>query len=113
MADDTTKNAAEIAIAALGGLTGISALAVFVRGLFTGTAGQDKETRDGLTAENARLRTEQTKLQGEVDVLRASIEQLTTSRLNLISSRAEARAVLREAERELTRPVTVWPPDPL
>ncbi len=113
MADDTTREALTWAVGGAGGLSVVGLLSVLIRGLLTGTIVQEKEVRDDLRVEVNRLREDQTSLKAEVDALRASILALTTHKLYLLSSRAEARALVNALERDLGRVPTIWPPDPL
>ncbi len=113
MADDTTNSALGYAVAAVGGLGGLSLLGVFVKGLLSGTIVTEKEVRDDLRTEVNRLREDQVRQQGEIDGLRTAMRLLTGVNLHLMTSRADARAALREAERELHRTPTEWPVDPI
>ncbi|MDV6376021.1 hypothetical protein [Deinococcus arenicola] len=106
------QNAVDLVVKLLGGTVGVGAIAVFVRGLFSGTIISEKEMRDDLRTEVGRLRTVQEQQGQEIDELRLSIRTLTTTNLHLISTRAEARALVNTLERELRRTPTVWPPDP-
>ncbi|AWT34596.1 hypothetical protein DM785_02765 [Deinococcus actinosclerus] len=56
MADEPTKDALGTAMTWLGGGGALAAIGVLIKGFVTGTAGQEKEIRDALAEENARLR---------------------------------------------------------
>ncbi|MFK7601904.1 hypothetical protein ACI3L1_06795 [Deinococcus sp. SM5_A1] len=113
MADDTTREALTWAVGGAGGLSVVGLLGVLIRGLLTGTIVQEKEVRDDLRTEVNRLREDQVRQQGEIDGLRTAMRLLTGVNLHLMTSRADARAALREAERELHRTPTEWPVDPI
>ncbi|CAM3837427.1 hypothetical protein [Deinococcus frigens] len=106
------QNTVELVLKMVGGTVGLGAIGVFVRGLFSGTIISEKEMRDDLRTEVGRLRLIQERQQTEIDELRRGVRQLTNINLHLISSRAEARALVNALERELGRVPTIWPPDP-
>lgn len=56
MADEPLKDAANTALGALGATGALAALGVFLKGLFTGSTGQEAEVRKALQEENKRLR---------------------------------------------------------
>lgn len=56
MADEPLKDAANTALGALGATGALAALGVFLKGLFTGSTGQEAEVRKALQEENRRLK---------------------------------------------------------
>ena len=56
MADEPIKDAASAALGALGATGAAAAIGVFLKGLFTGSTGQEAEVRKALQEENRRLR---------------------------------------------------------
>lgn len=56
MADEPTQNALSTAVQALVGTGALAAIGVFLKGLLTGSTGQEKEIREALQEENKRLR---------------------------------------------------------
>lgn len=95
-----------------GGGIALTALGAFIRGLFNGTSGQEKELRTEYREELNRLRTVQEAQQTEIDELRNDVRRLTEMNLYLLTTRAEARAELSTLQRQQGLTVTTWPPDP-
>ncbi|AIZ44886.1 hypothetical protein QR90_06850 [Deinococcus radiopugnans] len=112
MAEGSTQGVVNLVITLLGGTTGLAALGVLFRGYMSGTITQEKEMREDLRTEVGRLRDVQDQQATEIRALRRDVQQLTTVNLHLITSRADARALVNALERDLGRASTVWPPDP-
>ncbi|GAA5503033.1 hypothetical protein Dxin01_02782 [Deinococcus xinjiangensis] len=90
MADDQTKDALGTAVTWLGGTGVLAAFGVFMRGVLTGTTGQEAEVRKALQEENKRLRARARYAMDWED---------------------HCRDARREAER-LGFDAAKWPPDP-
>ena len=112
MPDDNTKDLLGQAGIWLGGGGALAALGVLLRGVLTGSLGQEKEVRDSLATENKRLAVDLSAERDESSQLRQDIRQLSRMHLYMLNGRAEARAALNALEKLQGLPITAWPPDP-
>ena len=106
----------KIAVSAAGGgglvLLVTQLLGGLAKGWLSGTAGQEKEIRDDMRIELARLRVDLTTARDEIDELRDGFKRLNSQYLHAFSGRERARATLNAVEAAQGLPVTLWPDDP-
>ena len=112
MADEPAKSALEQAGIWLGGGGALAGLGVLLRGLLSGAVTQEREMREDLRTEVARLREVQEAQQAEIRELRSEVRQLSEINIHLLTTRADARADLNARQRAHSLPVTVWSSDP-
>lgn len=112
MPDDNTKDLLGQAGVWLGGGGILAGLGVLLRGLITGSLGQEKELRGDLAAEVKRLAVDLSAARDEIDELRQDIRRLSRMYLHVLTTRAEARASLNALERVQGLPLTVFAADP-
>ncbi|WP_295819826.1 hypothetical protein [uncultured Deinococcus sp.] len=101
MAEGPTKTALDTAITLLGGTTGLAALGVLIRGIFTGSSGQDKEMREGL-AERVGV------LEARVTSLEARLEAVTRNRDAWRWAALSARLKAEELAGKCGVPAPTW-----
>lgn len=112
MAEGNAQGVVNLVVTLLGGTTGLAALGVLFRGYMSGTITQEKEMREDLRTEVRRLREDRDKDRRDIETLRQDVNRLTTLNLHMITTRAEARALVNALERDLGRPESTWPSDP-
>jgi len=118
MADPTSL--ADIAKTAGIGVSGLGVGVVLTRllgglleGWLSGTAGQERELRNDLAEERGKLQASLTAAHKETDEVRGDVRRIHAMYLHVLTGRAEARGLLKAAERAAGTPETVWPDDPV
>jgi len=118
MADGPTlTEIAKTAGLGVGGLAGLVALVQLLggllRGWMSGTGGQERELRNDLAEERAKLQIALTAAHDEIDEARSDMRRIHQLYLHVLTTRGEARGLLKAAERAAGTPETVWPDDPV